>query len=396
MMHVVGGVYDERCMQPTCTQLFGSAGRAAAALGALGEVALVTMVSDERRAELEARVRSFQGVRLVSSQSQTTVTFDYVHPLSVPTIAPPPHLIPREPDLRVDAEQVLRFGMMECDAVVRAKKATYDPQSAFAPQSFRANGSSADELAVVANAYEVRLMTNEKDVETGAAQLLAREGASVVVVKRGSRGALVLTSQGTRAEVPAYRTELVFSIGSGDIFAAAFAHYWAREGAEPAVAADLASRSAAWYCSSRSVPLLSLADLRAMPLNPVVPKPGCAYLAAPFFSIGQRWLVEEARSHLVSMGVEVFSPLHEVGVGPADVVAPADLAGLDQCDRVLALVDGADCGTIFEVGYARARGLPVVAFAEALPDEQLKMIVGSGCQHTDDFATAIYLTAWAS
>jgi nucleoside 2-deoxyribosyltransferase len=117
-------------------------------------------------------------------------------------------------------------------------------------------------------------------------------------------------------------------------------------------------------------------------------------LAGPFFCLAERWLVEEARSHLLGMKLSVFSPLHDVGPGPADVVAPADLAALDQCDRVFALLDGADPGTVFEVGYARAKGIPVVALTQTLSEEQLKMIVGSGCIHVDDFATAVYLTAW--
>ena len=394
MIHVVGGVYDERCIQPRWDQMFGSAGRAAAALAALGDVTLVTYVADDRLRELEARAASFGPVRLEATRYAATISFAYVHPLSVPLISPAPHLLARAPDLHVEADLVLRFGMMEGDAIVRAKRAIYDPQSAFSPKGFVENGSTAEKLAIVANAYEVRLMTSEQDVETGARQLLAREGASAVVVKRGSRGALVLTRDGTRAEIPAYRTELVFGIGSGDIFAAAFAHYWGREELPAETAAGLASKSAAWYCESRSAPLLSHADLSALALDPVQATVGRVYLAGPFFSMAQRWLVEEARAHLLGMGLEVFSPLHDVGVGPAEVVAPADLHGLDDCDRMLALLDGADPGTLFEVGYARAKGCAVIAVSETLSPEQLKMVVGSGCRHTDDFATAIYLTAW--
>jgi hypothetical protein len=394
MIHVVGGVYDERCVQPRWAQLFGSAGRAAAALAPFGDVTLVTYVADGRRRELEARVKSFGAVKLVATSYPDTVSFDYVHPLSVPIILPPPHMLSTAPDLQVDADLVLRFGMMEGDAVVRAKRAVYDPQSAFSPQKFGANGSVAEHIAVVANAYEIRLMTNQQDVEVGARQVLADERATVVVVKQGSRGALVLTSTGARAEIPAYRTSLVFGIGSGDVFAAAFAHYWGREGESPEIAAELASRSAAWYCSSRSAPLLTRAELLARQFSPVAASLGRVYLAGPFFTIAQQWLVEEARSHLLGMGLGVFSPLHDVGPGPAEVVAPADLQAMDDCDRMLALVDGADPGTLFEVGYARARKIPVIALAQNLSEEELKMVTGSGCRHTDDFATAIYLTAW--
>ncbi len=81
--------------------------------------------------------------------------------------------------------------------------------------------------------------------------------------------------------------------------------------------------------------------------------------------------------------------------GPAEVVAPADLKGIRKCDRMLALVDGGDPGTLFEVGFARSMSCPVVALAETVSPEQLKMLSGSGCLVVDDFATAIYRTAWS-
>jgi nucleoside 2-deoxyribosyltransferase len=135
--------------------------------------------------------------------------------------------------------------------------------------------------------------------------------------------------------------------------------------------------------------------LASLALEPVRATPGRVYLAGPFFTLPQRWLIEEARSHLLSMNLQVFSPFHDVGIGPAEVVAPADLEAFDSCDRMLAFADGGDAGTLFEIGYARARNVPVIVLAEAVPEEQMKMIVGSKCLVTNDFASAIYFTAWA-
>ena len=135
-------------------------------------------------------------------------------------------------------------------------------------------------------------------------------------------------------------------------------------------------------------------ELTSNPMVPVKATTGRAYLAGPFSNLAERWLVEEARVHLRSMGLEVFSPIHDVGRGAAEKVTPADLAGLARCDRVLALVDGGDTGTLFEVGYARARNVKVVALAETLTEEQQKMLLGTGCTVTSDFATGIYKTAW--
>lgn len=76
------------------------------------------------------------------------------------------------------------------------------------------------------------------------------------------------------------------------------------------------------------------------------------------------------------------------------MVAEADLAGLEECDRVFAILDGLDAGTLFEVGYARKMGIPVYGYGETIEPENSKMITGSGCHLIPDFATAIYFAGW--
>jgi hypothetical protein len=393
MINVVGGVYRERCVQPRWSALYGSAGRAAEALSFRSPTRLATYVDDANRRELETRAGTC-GIELEAHAFAETLSFDYVHPLSIPVIQPAPQVLVQAPPLKVSGELILRFGMMEATAIVDGNRVVYDPQSAYAPESFRTNGSKARSLAIVANAYEVRLMTKEPDLEKGGKALLASESADVLVVKRGSRGALVLTAAGGRFEVPAFRTPSVFSIGSGDMFAAAFTYFWAKESLPPEKAADLASRATARYCASQSAELVERSELEASAYPALTSNGGKAYLAGPFFTLAERWLVEEARAHLRGMHIDVFSPVHDVGFGTAEEVAPADLAGLNECDRVLALVDSADPGTLFEVGYARKCNIPVVALTQTLSEEKKKMLVGSGCECTDDFVTALYLTAW--
>jgi nucleoside 2-deoxyribosyltransferase len=67
---------------------------------------------------------------------------------------------------------------------------------------------------------------------------------------------------------------------------------------------------------------------------------------------------------------------------------------LERCDRLFAILDGLDAGTIFEIGYARKLGIPVYAYAETVSSEDCKMFTGSGCKLFDDYVTAIYATAW--
>lgn len=396
MIQIAGGVYLEHCLSPDWHALYGSGGRAAALLGAATDVELHTYVARGNLRSLEAQARSF-GYGLHAKEAPVTVAFSYVHPLATPVITPAVHRIQQQPALRIDAEVIVRFGMLEADVVVKGGRVVYDPQSAFAPAPFGQNGSTADALAIVANASELRFMTGEADVATAAAALI-RQGAEVVVAKQGPRGATVVTPGGEFA-VPAFKGDTVFGIGSGDVFAAAFGLFWGEQRKPPEEAARLASRVTALYCRSRSLPPVEMdaGVIAAQALDEVTAERGKVYLAAPFFTLGQRWMVEEARTNLLAMGLQVFSPIHDVGPGGREVAA-ADLEGLAECDRVLALVDGGDVGTVFEVGFARARGLFVVALSEAQPitAEPLKMIDGSGCLVVDDFATAIYRVIWKS
>ena len=193
-----------------------------------------------------------------------SISFAYMHSLAVPRIVPRPDAIVRQPPwIVVEDDVVLRFGMLEGDAIVRARRAVYDPQSAFGPEPFGANGLTANELALILNRLEARKLTGEAEPEEAIARLFEREGAAVVVLKMGGHGALVATRDGV-SRVPAYRSERVFKIGSGDVFSGEFALFWGHEGRSAAEAADLASRATSYYCGTRSLPIPSADELAAM------------------------------------------------------------------------------------------------------------------------------------
>lgn len=401
MIHVVGGTYHEICREPRWDQLFGSGLRAAAALNKLsGDVHLSTYVATAHRPTFDAYALEYEHLSTHPEDVAVNLQFSYTHGLARPWIDPPLHLITSAEPLHVEAPVVLRFGILEGDAVVHATHAVYDPQSAYDPRPFRENGSTADHLAIVANLYEGRTLTGERDNYAVGRALLEREGADVVVIKRGASGVRVFEAAGV-SDVPAFRTERVFPIGSGDVFSAVFAHYWAELHIPASEAALYASRAAAWYCGSRRLPVPDAASVAAVvqapiQLSGVERRPCKVYLAGPFFTTAQRWLIEEARDGLMQQGMDVFSPYHDVGIGPAEEVAPKDIAGLDQSDAVFAIVDGFDAGTLFEVGYARSKGIPVIAFVQNASPEPLKMLVGTGCEQVSDFVTAVYHTTWAA
>ena len=388
---VVGGLYREYCIWPEWNRLFGSGGRAAAALvGHIEAISFRTYASATASEEFRPQVE-VDGLTFSTDPVDQIISFEYVHSLSTPVITPSPSRVVEHQPITVTAEVVLRFGMMEGTACVDATCCVYDPQSAFDPESFSANGSHAAHLAVIANTREI-LQLGGGDYPVRAATRLLKQGAEVVVVKSGAKGALVVTSSGV-IPVPPHRSKRVWTIGSGDVFAAMFAARWGVYGDSPVDAAHLASLAVASYAETMALPVPSLETLRQHSA-PATASGGRVYLAGPFFTVSQRWFVDEVRRGLFDLGLTVFSPVHDVGPGPAQVVGPADIAALEECDVVFAILDGLDSGTLFEVGYARARGTPVYALAQTVSPEDLKMIEGSQCRVYDDLVTALHHLAW--
>ena len=253
---VVGGVYVERCIQPLWNEIYGSGGRAAAAVsGLVPNTRLVAYVPDYLKCDVAGLADRF-GFAVEIHSAEHGIEFDYLHPLATPRIFPAPARISEFPPLIVQGDVVLRYGMLEGTAIVTAKTAIYDPQSAFGARRFSENGSSADRLAIVLNRGEARDMTGETDPLKAAKLLLREEKASVVVMKMGGDGALVVTRKGADA-FPVYKTRHVWKIGSGDVFSAAFAAFWGVKGLPAAQAADLASRATAQYCDRRILPIVS-------------------------------------------------------------------------------------------------------------------------------------------
>ena len=389
---VVGGVYREFCSWPEWKMVFGSGGRAAAAMcGLVDQVTLLSYASPEIVREFEPYAATY-GFGLDPSQTTGEISFEYVHPMSIPSIRPRFGTIRGNGSIAAKGGLVLRFGMLEGTAVIDADTCVYDPQNAFVPEQFGANGSKARRLAIVANAGEIATLSGSRDKAAGARILLDRSKAEVVVVKSGIEGALVVTTD-RATSIPAYKAGASFTIGSGDVFAAAFAAFWGAHGRSPEDSARLASMAVADYVEDRNLPIRSLEALESAVRRPLIASRDKVYLAGPFFTMAQLWQIDEAKRCLADLGMSVFSPFHEIGPGPADMVGPADIEALKKCDAVFAVLDGLDSGTIFEVGYARAVGKPVVGFAQNVVEEDLKMIDGSGCQVFRDFVTALVAVA---
>ncbi|EHF08468.1 UNVERIFIED_CONTAM: PfkB family carbohydrate kinase [Pseudomonas aeruginosa] len=398
MITIVGGVYRERCMRPGWDDIYGSAGRAATAIARFGGKAELHACVDSGTQEvIEARATA-EDFKFNGAPAQAGVTFEYIHGLANPDIRHGTHV---RSTLMVSGEKVLRFGMIDGTAVVNADFAVYDPQNADEPESFSANGSTAKHLALVLNRHEANLLLPGScglRPEEIATALAKQENADVIVIKMGPLGALVYDN-GKISTVPAYRTERVWKIGSGDTFAAHFALAWLDNGLSAHDAASIASIATAFYCECRGFPDQALlAAFKPKALQPsqryrdgYIPK---VYLAGPFFTLAELWMVGQARRDLKAMGLEVFSPYHDVGLGTAEDVVEKDLEGVRNCDVLFAIGDGLDSGTIFEIGYARALNKPVVFYAENESEQDQKMMEGSDCTMADDYVSAIYQMVW--
>ncbi|MEV6267579.1 PfkB family carbohydrate kinase [Kribbella sp. NPDC051936] len=280
--------------------------------------------------------------------------------------------------------------MIETAWSVTGERVVIDPQHGDLEPML--DSTSATSLAVVLNANEAERQTGLGCIEAGH-QIRGR-GIDVVVIKRGALGGLVFSDAGVEA-YGAIPTDRVRPIGSGDAFTAGFTHAWALDPSAPTEAARFGAQVAAAH-SLIGIPQVSpelLATL-ASPLTPIGETPR-VYVAAPFFTLPERLLLEVVRGGLSDSGIAVFSPFHDVGLG-GDEVALADLDGLQACHAVLALLDGADPGTVFEVGWATKASIPVIGFCGHPPAHEWTMLRGTGSTVTDDLPTAVYQAGWAA
>lgn len=397
MIKLAGGVYYEQCMCPMWQELFGSGGRAATAIARLGGNVTLNTYADGTAEPILRQRAVLEGFAVEAHSIDHSLHFRYTHGLSKPSIHPAPK---SSASLDLTAENVVRFGFLEGDCVVNARNAVYDPQSAGYPVPFHENGSKAERLALVLNRSEAEAMHGSGELSAAElARALSRsQAAEIVIIKMGPAGAVLLHKDRIH-HIPSFITPQVWKIGSGDVFVASFAYFWLEEGLTPLEAAMQASRATAYYCETKG--FASKSELEAYhPPAANLPKksssgaPPLVYLAGPFFSLAQLWLVEEARGQLLEMGLNVFSPVHDVGYGPAEDVVQKDLDAIHECNLMLAIGDGLDAGTIYEIGYARALKKPVVMYVENESEEDQKMMAGSDCILQDDFVTSIYQTVW--
>ncbi|SIS10873.1 PfkB family carbohydrate kinase [Microbacterium sp. RURRCA19A] len=396
-MKIVGGTYTESVVEPDSEEIMGSGMRAAAALAPhVDNLSLITAIDSELNEPVDWIATALRVNRTVVERSEP-VGFRYMTPISAPLINGIGARI--YDDVVVEDSFALLFGLVERHfgkRKVDASTVVLDPQKPRDTEQLQLADLSYDRLVIVANRSETLQLAREaRSVSVAARLLLNASEASAVITKQGAAGCLVTWREGTSVRqetVGAHPTKRVWPIGSGDVFSAGFS-FALSEGAHFVEAARIGSRSAAHWCSTQQ-PDVPASILRGESTGGVLnPRRAQIYLAGPFFTTGERWLIETVRDMLNSLGVVAWSPVHEVGHG--DDIAEADLEGLRNSDAVLAMLDHSDAGTIFEVGWAVARDIPVVGFGRVVEKEGMKMLGGSSVELHRDLATACYRAAWA-
>lgn len=395
MFSIIGGTYYENCKFPNWDELYGSGLRACLALENFDvDLHYYTCLTASARERVNSLLES-KNIELTAFASNSILEFYYLHGLSAPRILNTNNTPITE---SIDVENALVFGMLEANIIVNGNRIVYDPQAPLEPTHFSKNGSKCESLALVLNSYEAKSLSKKSIVDEAGKALLKE--ADVVIIKQGSNGATVYTD-GEISSVPAYKTSNVFSIGSGDVFSSVFSYFWLEEGNTAHESASLASKATALYCDSKALPIEAKKLEKIEKLyNPLVRAKEASkneydvYLAGPFFTVAEYWLVNDIRTCMQNMGLNVFSPIHDVGTGRADIIAQKDLDALNKSSIVYVVADGSDIGTFFEVGYAQSKDIPVIIFSSLNLNHSETMLTGTGCDIFYDLTTSIYKTAW--
>ena len=321
-----------------------------------------------------------QGIEMHLKLRPSKIEFTYFHPLSTPVMQPEADETLKQESIHVSADAILRFGFIEGDAVVDGNRVVYDPQTWRNPDTFDSNGSTAKELAIVLNEAEVKAISGIQDLSLAGSQLLESARATVVVVKRGSKGAMVFGKGGQTVSVPAYRSNRVFKIGTGDVFSSAFAYHWAEKRLPIGEAADIASRSVAAYCNDGKLPLTDSKLSHLVPIQYI--SPGSVLLIGAINTIGQRYTMEEARFVLKELGVMVSCPSLDGGRNP-------------EAKAALIITEGLNNESIRRI-KTEISGLPLVILQQNGTQALEELLMEENAVIIDDFTSAIYFSAWAA
>lgn len=225
--------------------------------------------------------------------------------------------------------------------------------------------------------------------------------AEVFLLKENRGGSRLFDVRTGAVEmIPALLSSTVNSVGVGDVYSAVFVGYrdlgWeesAWRGARAATSYSQTTYPDDFRDDVKRELKLSLQELRDLggtilpwhvrPLFPI-------YLAAPDFSYIDKPEVDRAVDALRYHNFVVRRPIQENGELPLrsppallQAMCASDLALLEECQVVFAVPLERDPGTLVEMGFAMARGKPVITF-DARGENNNTMVAGGSASYSDD------------
>lgn len=127
-----------------------------------------------------------------------------------------------------------------------------------------------------------------------------------------------------------------------------------------------------------------------------------AYVAGPLFDEGERWWIERVDALVAQAGFTTFLPHRDNPDKTNDnvrLIYENDRGAIDRADLVVASLNGltTDDGTAWEIGYAVAKGIPVIGlhtdWRRRFDDEVVNLMIEQSITHLarseDDLRAAL-------
>lgn len=242
---------------------------------------------------------------------------------------------------------------------------------------------------LLVNEEEALLLSESTNINEAIKKLI-KMGQKYTIIKRGHKGC-ILAYDGKIINTPAFRSNVVCTLGSGDAFGGAFAASFLNTG-DIEYSVEVGNCVAANFIESITIETvidktgveIDLKSRKKIVTEEKPPKK--IYLAGPFFSIQEQNWVQSISDRLESANFKVISPSRENGIIKKETsleqryeIFQSDIQLLNGADCVLSLLDHNDPGTCFEIGYAFKKGIPVYGLKTSQDD--LNNMIRFGCKH---------------
>lgn len=394
MINIIGGTYREIDYDDLSFEIFGSGFRGVKFLLENNcDVLFSTLGNYETLLYLKENQKVYNKLSLDFINFNELITFKYSFPLDSPTIYPNVLTIPKLKLSDIEADNIISFGMLEAEFVVKGLKVVYDPQTSIKPNKFSDFGS-AKELVYIVNKNEAISIASSDNIDNIKSYFFNNEKATAFIIKDGPFGA-TLYFPDRELKIQSYITDNVFKIGSGDIFTSSFGYYWMFKNLSIEESALNASKSTAIFCDKKAY--IDVTDFKEFNYKEYINKKlydKQVYLASPFFGLSELILIDKIRSAFQSFGIKVFSPFHDVGIGNGEGISEKDIEGINNSDIIFCIFDNLDSGTLIESGYSMAKEKKIIGYHRTCEDEKLLMLKGSKIEFYNHLTTAIYKTIW--